>query len=82
MPKIISREKWFLIKVFLFVVFILGKSTIAKLLMRLYDPTSGSITFDGHDLRSLDITPLHQQMAIVSQSPSLLGNVALEYLVF
>mmetsp|Transcript_32437 Transcript_32437/g.40708 ORF Transcript_32437/g.40708 Transcript_32437/m.40708 type:complete len:837 (+) Transcript_32437:163-2673(+) len=48
-----------------------GKSTITKLLMRLYDPTSGSVCLDGHDIRSFDLKYLHDQVAIVSQNPEL-----------
>ncbi|MEO1713453.1 MAG: ABC transporter ATP-binding protein, partial [Bacteroidota bacterium] len=44
-----------------------GKTTLIKLLFRLYDPTAGAIKLDGHDLRSLDITWLRKQMALVSQ---------------
>ncbi len=44
-----------------------GKSTLVKLLLRLYDPTSGSITLDGHDLRSLTLRDLRHSIALVSQ---------------
>ena len=44
-----------------------GKTTLIKLLFRLYDPTAGAIKLDGYDLRSLDITWLRKQMALVSQ---------------
>jgi ATP-binding cassette, subfamily B, bacterial len=54
-----------------------GKTTITKLLLRLYDPTSGRITLDGQDLRDLDPTQLRQQMAIVLQETLLLdGTIA------
>jgi ATP-binding cassette subfamily B protein len=48
-----------------------GKSTITKLLMRLYDPKSGSIKLDGVDVKDLDLTHLHDQIAIVPQNPEL-----------
>lgn len=44
-----------------------GKSTLADLIPRFYDPTAGSILFDGKDLRNFDITSVRQRMAIVSQ---------------
>jgi ABC-type multidrug transport system fused ATPase/permease subunit len=48
-----------------------GKSTIAKLLMRLYDPSKGYITVDGNDIKTLDIDTLHKQIGVVNQSPDL-----------
>jgi subfamily B ATP-binding cassette protein MsbA len=50
-----------------------GKSTIINLLPRLYDPASGVIRLDGHDLRELDLKQLRSVMALVSQD-SLLFN--------
>ena len=44
-----------------------GKTTLAKLLLRFYDPDSGSVTLDGIDLRSLDRTELRRGIALVSQ---------------
>ena len=57
-----------------------GKSTIADLLLRFYDPTEGSITFDSVDLRRLDSTWLRRQIGVVPQqtllfSGSLLDNI-------
>lgn len=48
-----------------------GKSTIAGLIPRLYDPTSGVITIDGRDLRDLDPSSLRHHIATVSQEPTL-----------
>jgi ATP-binding cassette, subfamily B, bacterial len=54
-----------------------GKTTLTKLLLRLYDPTEGRITLDGHDLRDLDPHQLRSQIAIVLQETLLLdGTVA------
>jgi len=54
-----------------------GKSTVTKLLMRLYDPTSGSVSIDGHDLRDLKIESLHKHIGIVNQTPDLFqGSLA------
>ncbi len=44
-----------------------GKTTIAKLLCRLYDPTGGTIAVDGHDLRTLDVISWRRQVAAVFQ---------------
>lgn len=48
-----------------------GKSTVASLLLRLYDPIRGSILLDNHDLRLLDPAWLKSQISIVSQEPIL-----------
>jgi ATP-binding cassette subfamily B protein/subfamily B ATP-binding cassette protein MsbA len=44
-----------------------GKSTLAGLLLRFFDPDSGRISLDGHDLRDLKIASLRSQVALVSQ---------------
>ena len=44
-----------------------GKTTITYLLPRLYDPTEGHITLDGHDLRRVATTSLAQQIGMVTQ---------------
>ncbi|MCP5024294.1 MAG: ABC transporter ATP-binding protein [bacterium] len=44
-----------------------GKSTIIKLLLRFYDPTGGTITLDGKDLRTLNLKDLRQAIGLVSQ---------------
>lgn len=44
-----------------------GKTTLVKLLCRLYDPTSGAITIDGHDLTSLDIDEWRKRVGVVFQ---------------
>jgi thiol reductant ABC exporter CydD subunit len=54
-----------------------GKSTIARLLMRLADPTSGSLTCAGVDLRELDLEGWRNQIAWVPQRPTLFtGTIA------
>ncbi len=50
-----------------------GKSTVFNLLPRLYDPTSGRILLDGHDLRDLTLASLRDQIAVVSQDSVLLS---------
>ena len=44
-----------------------GKSSVARLLLRLFDPQSGSIRIGGHDLRSLDSETLRGHIAVVHQ---------------
>jgi ATP-binding cassette subfamily B protein len=44
-----------------------GKTTIVKLLTRLYDPTAGRILLDGVDLRDYDIDDLHRQVGVIFQ---------------
>lgn len=44
-----------------------GKSTLVNLLLRFYDPASGAIEIDGHDLRDVTIASLRQNIALVSQ---------------
>jgi ABC-type multidrug transport system fused ATPase/permease subunit len=54
-----------------------GKSTLAKLIGRFYDPDEGAIRVDGHDLRSLDLTAYRQQLGVVLQDPFLFaGTIA------
>jgi ATP-binding cassette subfamily B protein len=48
-----------------------GKSTIADLLLRFYDPDSGAISIDGRDLRNLRLRDLRKQVALVEQTPFL-----------
>lgn len=44
-----------------------GKTTIVKLLTRLYDPTAGCVLLDGIDLREYDIDDLHRQIGVIFQ---------------
>ena len=51
-----------------------GKSTFINLVMRFYDPTSGSVLLDGHDLRDLKLKDLRHQIALVPQDPVLFND--------
>jgi ATP-binding cassette subfamily B protein len=51
-----------------------GKSTMAKLVTRFYDPTEGRILLDGHDLRDVTIDSLRRQLGVVPQEPFLFAN--------
>ncbi len=53
-----------------------GKSTLADLLVRYYDPTQGRITIDGHDLRDISLHSLRGLMGIVTQE-ILLFNISI-----
>lgn len=48
-----------------------GKSTIVKMLLRMYDPTSGSIKIDDQDLRDVTLESLRKSIAYVPQDPAL-----------
>jgi ATP-binding cassette, subfamily B, bacterial len=51
-----------------------GKTTLMALLMRFYDPTEGTITLDGHDLRHLKQKSLRHNIGVVLQEPILFND--------
>jgi ABC-type multidrug transport system fused ATPase/permease subunit len=54
-----------------------GKSTLAKLIGRFYDPDDGAIRVDGYDLRDLELTAYRRQLGVVLQDPFLFaGTIA------
>jgi ABC-type multidrug transport system fused ATPase/permease subunit len=59
-----------------------GKSTIAKLLARFYDPRQGRITVDGHDLRDVTQESLRRQLGIVPQEGFLFAGTVRENIAF
>jgi ABC-type multidrug transport system fused ATPase/permease subunit len=59
-----------------------GKSTIAKLLARFYDPTEGRITIDGTDLRTVSQSSLRHQLGIVPQEGFLFAGTVAENIAF
>jgi ATP-binding cassette subfamily B protein len=59
-----------------------GKSTIAKLLARFYDPREGRITIDGHDLRSVTQQSLRAHLGIVPHEGFLFAGTVAEYIWF
>ena len=59
-----------------------GKSTFAKLIARFYDPTSGAVSVDGHDLRTVTMHSLRSQMGIVPQEGYLFSGTIADNLAF
>lgn len=59
-----------------------GKSTIINLLPRFYDPSSGSITIDGYDLRDIKIDSLRTQIGIVLQETTLFSGTIKENIAY
>jgi len=59
-----------------------GKSTIAKLLARFYDPRDGRITIDGHDLRDVTQQSLRRQLGIVPQEGFLFSGSVRDNIAF
>ena len=59
-----------------------GKTTIINLLPRFYDPSSGSITIDGLDLRSVSLDSLRSQIGIVLQETTLFSSTIRENIAF
>lgn len=55
-----------------------GKSTVAGLTTRIYDPKDGQVLLDGHDLKELNVKNLRSFISLVQQEPSLLDRSILE----
>jgi len=54
-----------------------GKSTLARLIGRFYDPDSGAVRVDGHDLRTVKLRSYRRQLGVVLQDPFLFsGTIA------
>ncbi|KAJ3248678.1 ATP-binding cassette, sub-B (MDR TAP), member 4 [Chytriomyces hyalinus] len=51
-----------------------GKSSTVQLIQRFYDPTSGIVSLDGKDLKSINVKWLRQQIGVVSQEPVLFNT--------
>jgi ABC-type multidrug transport system fused ATPase/permease subunit len=59
-----------------------GKTSIANLLCRFYDPIHGQITVDGHDLRQVKLASLRKQLAVVLQDTFLFNSTIRENLLY
>src|SRR5690606_12189833 len=59
-----------------------GKSTIANLITRFYDPTSGSVSVDGHDLRDITLRSIRHQISVVLQETFIFSGTIMENIRF
>jgi ATP-binding cassette subfamily B protein len=59
-----------------------GKSTLAKLITRFYDPTSGQVRIDGHDIEGVTLDSLRRQLGVVPQEPFLFAGTIRDNLAF
>ena len=59
-----------------------GKSTVLSLILRLYDPTSGAVKIDGHDLRTLTQKSLREQVGLVTQETFLFHDTIFKNIQF
>ena len=59
-----------------------GKSTIIQLIERFYDPTSGTVEFDGEDYKTLNLKSIRQVMGYVSQEPILFNTSIRQNMLF
>jgi ATP-binding cassette subfamily B protein len=59
-----------------------GKSTMAKLVTRFYDPTRGRVLIDGHDLRAVTLHSLRHQLGVVPQEPFLFAGTIRDNIAF
>ncbi|GFG13172.1 leptomycin B resistance protein pmd1 [Aspergillus udagawae] len=59
-----------------------GKSSILGLLERFYEPTSGAVLLDGHDIQSLNLRWLRRQISLVDQMPVLFNATILENILY
>ncbi|KAJ8772502.1 hypothetical protein K2173_027679 [Erythroxylum novogranatense] len=59
-----------------------GKSTVISMLQRFYEPSSGKILLDGHDLKTLQLKWLREQMGLVSQEPALFCATIADNILF
>ncbi len=59
-----------------------GKTSILNLIPRLYEASSGSVTIDGHDVRSLQLASLREQISLVPQEPLLFSTSVKENILY
>ncbi len=59
-----------------------GKSTVAKLMLRFYDPDAGSIRLDGHDLRDLTLGSLRENVAVLLQETLVFDGTVRENIAY
>jgi ATP-binding cassette subfamily B protein len=59
-----------------------GKSTVAKLLLRFYDPTAGCVRLDGRDLRAFRVADLREQVALLLQETLIFDGTVRENIAY
>ena len=59
-----------------------GKTSIANLIPRFYDPTSGQVTVDGHDVKEVKLVSLRRQVAVVLQDTFLFNGTVRDNVVY
>jgi len=59
-----------------------GKSTLFQLLMRFYEPQGGSVTFDGIDIKELDLSQLRSQFSLVAQNVTIFSTTAADNIAY
>ncbi len=59
-----------------------GKTTLAHLLVRFYDPVGGRILIDGEDLRAVTVQSLRESVGVVAQEPALFGGTVAENIAY
>ena len=59
-----------------------GKTSLVALIARLYDPTDGSVSVDGADLRAVDVSSLRRQIAFVADDPFLFSATVAENIAY
>ena len=58
-----------------------GKTTLSHLILRLYDPTTGTVEIDGQDLRSIKLSSLRQHMSLVPQDSAVFNTTVKDNLL-
>lgn len=59
-----------------------GKTTLANLLVRFYDPVGGQVAIDGHDTRAVTLQSLREAIGVVPQEPALFGGTVAENIAY
>lgn len=59
-----------------------GKSTVTSLLLRFYNPTSGTITINGQDVTKMNVKSLRRRIGVVSQEPVLFSGTIAENIAY
>ena len=59
-----------------------GKSTVARLLLRFYDPTAGSVLLDGHDLRGVTLASVREQVTLLLQETLVFDGTVRDNIAF